>query len=55
MVSKVDQQTVDFQNFHPTTVDFSKKVSQQSIYAQKSTVDFKAWCAVVRSMQSLVY
>jgi hypothetical protein len=40
MVSKVDQ-TVDFQNFHPTTVDFSKKVSQQSIYDQKSTVDLE--------------
>jgi hypothetical protein len=34
--------TVDFQDFHPTNVDFSKKVLQQSIYDQKSIVDLKA-------------
>jgi hypothetical protein len=28
-------------------VNFQKKIPQQSIYRQKSTVDFKAWCAAV--------
>jgi hypothetical protein len=41
MVSKVDH-TVDFSKKNPTTVDFSKKNLQQSIYRQKSTVDFNA-------------
>ena len=46
MLSKVDR-TVDFQDFHPTTVDFSKKKSlnsrfmtksRQSTFGHKSTV-----------------
>jgi hypothetical protein len=47
IISKVDR-PVDFQDFHPTTVDFSKEILQQSIYDEKSTVDFKA-CPVCPS------
>jgi hypothetical protein len=38
MVSKVDR-PVDFSKKNPSTVDFSKKILQQSIYDQKSTLD----------------